>query len=160
MAWTSISASREDTDSPVDEDLVGDIIANTEYNFDHAMRCGTHGFSERKAFAAGIVAFSDASADTDQTFAGTVTFATDCGTPNLINPNFDSLPYITFGFQESTAGGAAAWTPTNNIRGWSATITARSATAFSYLIAFDCNSTVNLAGWLHWYAVADVTAGE
>ncbi len=81
--WTDISASRKDADSPIDEDLIGDLDDNATYNHERAIRSGTHTTGVRTCMARGRTAF-----DWSTTRVGTVsiTFATDAddGDPNFL----------------------------------------------------------------------------
>jgi len=86
MGWTDISAGRQDADSPIDEDLIEDIVGNTEYNHDCAVRSGTHASGVRRALGLVAKTFTQGSANSETV---TVTFATDC----VEDPNFNSAPY-------------------------------------------------------------------
>jgi hypothetical protein len=159
MAWTSISASRYDQDSPEDEDLWGDLIANAEYNYDHAVRGGTHGAAVRLALGRGEVSFSATTCGANKEFTGTVTFATPGATYDG-DPNFNSAPLITYGLKEVTDATYEAWTTANSIYGISVITTAVSTSAFSYRIKFYNGGNPDLSGVMYWMAMSPVVAGE
>lgn len=157
MSWTEIAATRYDQDSPEDEDLWGDIIANAAYNYDHALRCGIHATGARNCMAHGVVSFSDVTVGANKAFTGTVTFATDAIDGD---PNFSTPPTVILTLEQVTDATYEAWTPANSIYAYSAIVTARDVDTFTYRIQFYNALDPDLSGKLHWRAVARVTAGE
>jgi len=156
MAWTDISSSREDQDSPVDEDLMGDIIDNTEYNFDHAVRGGTHATGVRLAIARGYVQVLDTTVGADYKKTGTVTFSTDAADGN---PNFDSSPFVWMTVREILGGGTYdTWSTA--IYSVSPYIEDVSPTDFDWCVQFHNGGDPDIGFQLWWMAIGAVTAGE
>lgn len=159
MGWTSISDTRTDSDSPVDEDLLVDLSDNSQYNYDHALRCGTDSSGVRLVLARGAIEIDETSVIADVAMTGTVTFAT-VGHADDGDPNFNSTPRIEFGFEEDSTGGYVEWKATAGVRAWGAVLTAVSSTAFSYRVQFENNSGIDIKGYVHWAAIAEPSTGE
>ena len=151
MGWTNISSGRYDADSPVDEDLIGDIVSNTEYNHDHALRGGTHSTGVRLAVAMGVKTITFGASSYDA--SSTVTFSSDS---DHGDPNFSSSPRVFLSFTTSSASFS---TGANNVN---FTVGTSTITSTSFDIDLHRNSTspgtqnVDVA----WLAIGQVTAGE
>lgn len=147
MGWTDISASRQDADSPIDEDLVGDIIANTEYNHDNAVRGGTHALGVRLAMARGRTAFGGSSISTID-----VVIDFTAGEDGV--PNFSDTPIVTTSIEEDTGG--SSWggvIAAHHIKG--GTLSGTGCT-----VDINWGGTAAYYGWVHWIAIGKVTSGE
>lgn len=155
--WTNINPNRLDADSPVDEDLTGDVADNELHNFEHALRVGTFATGVRLALARGATAFDvnlDGSGNGESVDA--VVFATDALDGD---PNFDSAPTcLGIAFEELSTG-----SDINNPTSVTCRIQEGSLTASGFTVVTTVrggNTTVLVDFNIHWAFVGPVTAGE
>ena len=172
MGWTTIVPTRYVQNEPETVKLWGDMIANTEYNYNHALRCGTNAAGVRLCETHGEVTGTDVNAVVNKTFTGTVTFAEDAyliivgylsdGTPIYApcDPKFSAEPTVALSLEEVTAGGHDAWTPANLIWSVSTVTTAITSTGFSWSVQFVNTAGADLSFKLIWQAIGLPTAGE
>lgn len=163
MGWTSITSTRYDADSPIDEDLMGDIVGNGNFLFDSAIRCGTFAVPVRLAEARE----RHSGGGTESSgFRVTVTVSPTYGVGASAddgNANFASAPRVVFSLEEDTSSGSGQDWDTDDI-----TITRAyipdgtiSTTGFSCTIVFDgVTSSADVDFYLHWIAIGPVTPGE
>ncbi len=147
MGWTDISASRKDADSPIDEDLTGDLNDNTVYNHERAIRSGTHALGVRTCIARGRESFTVTS---NSTIAVPIDFtAQDDG-----DPNFGAEPNVLLSLEEDTTG--YNWQNTSVAHYIEdATLTTSGCT-----VRIKWLDTQSWKGWVHWIAIGTVTSGE
>ncbi len=161
MAWTTIPSTDVDADSPVDEDLMGDLNDNVQYVFDSAIRGGAFATPLRSVYCGGYF-----------TFSGTTSSGGDFDNgPNAIDfdadsqlgaPNFavGELPLVTFSLAEDKASGQTDWGnfdsvcayieyPLHDNEGVSITIKGRGGL-----------NTVAYAGRCYWQAIGGAADGE
>jgi len=154
--WTTIPDSDCDADSPVDEDLMGDLKENVEYLYERAVRGGTHATGVRVVLARGTItdtSLTDGAGDIwNQTVALSFSTAIDG------DPNFDSAPVVVVTPEESSA--STDWGTTWQV---SASIVEGTRTASGCTIEWTirsgpASSTIGVV--LNWIAVGLPTAGE
>ncbi len=162
MAWTVIPDGDVDADSPVDEDLMGDLKDNVTYNFESGMRGGTFAVPNRLAYARGAALFSgatDGNGDAIITLSGIVfSSAASDGNPNFI----PGVPLITGSLiEDSTTGSNQTWTKKGMIVSWFIEDGSLDETGFTVSVSVwnGANST-NIGGTFYWQAVAAASAGE
>jgi hypothetical protein len=147
MGWTDISASRKDADSPLDEDLFSDLDDNTTYNYERAIRSGTHATGVRTAMARGKTSFSGSS-------ISTIDVVLDFTAADDGAPSFSASPIVTTALEENTSGSSwATVIAAHHIKG--GTLSATGCT-----IDVNWGGQANYQGWVHWVAIGDVTSGE
>ena len=154
-SWTDIADATFDADSPTTATLWEDVIENTEYNNDHALRGGTHASGVRLGFARGKS--SEFSIVTDGSGNGNVTWNITISSATDGDPNFSATP-TAIGFVCEDSGGGTAW---NSLAVYSVRITGGSSTVINTRIAVaHAGATVTIKGYLYWNLVGAVSSGE
>ena len=153
MGWTDISASRKDADSPIDEDLIGDMDANSIYNFDHAVRSGTHATGVRTAMARGTQGFSGSSWASLSVLVNFNTSHEDG------QPNFLAAPIVAISLEEIDAGDN--W-DNYNIASYIEHGTLTATQCYVKVRFTDDTGEVSKdwEGKVHWIAIGLVVSGE
>jgi hypothetical protein len=151
--YTKISAARQDADSPIDEDLIGDLSDHGDYNYDHATRAGTDAAGVRLAFARGTHSFTIGN-ETLSSEAILFNTATDG------DPNFASAPSVSITIREDS-GSATAWTNIDSM----AQLVEDTVTASDFDVSVRLNdgsapATNAYDGYIDWFAYGAVTSGE
>lgn len=158
--YTAIANTDFDASSPVDEDFVTALRDNSQYNFNHAIRCGTFAAGARLAHDDGRTSFNGT---TDG--SGNLSVTVTCSFTASIN--FDSAPVFVCSPEEVTTGSPAGIVWTN--------FTDAVSEAFTHYIASGSVSTTQaqvtlefnagpassqVRGRINWIAAGLVTAGE
>ncbi len=161
MGWTVLTSSDTDVGSSVNDTLMDAIRGNLDYNFDHALRCGTHAAGVRKAVAYGEEDFSLSTPWTtvvsgqlykQNSGTLTITFSTESDDGN---PNFNATPRIWYGFEDADD---TDWASNYVIPQF--VITSQSSTQFQGIIYALADASVALDGHLWWLAIGDVSTLE
>ncbi|MCP4898882.1 MAG: hypothetical protein GY906_18070 [bacterium] len=161
MGWTDIDDTTFDAESPNVEGLFEDIVENTEYNFEHAVRGGTHAAGVRLATARGAVSFTAVSQTLLQVDITLNGGGTDCDDGD---PNFDAAPRVILTIREDptsandfTSGGASSF---NEMHYWIEEGYPTTATCRCQVWMDDGSAGPNYKGMIHFIAVGTVTSGE
>ena len=158
-AWTDITSTRVDADSPVDEDLVGDLNDNSKSLREQALRCGTNTTGVRLTLARGRFAANitlDGSGNGVDT--NTITFSSSATDGD---PNFSAAPTcLGLTFEESSVAGDEVGSPseislTINESGG---VTATAANLVTVIRGGTTGVTINY--YIHWAFVGPMTSGE
>lgn len=155
--WTSISSTRLDADSPIDEDLTTDLDDNAKSIRERQLRTGIHALGVRLALARGEKAASVAISSGLGTSIDTITFSSDATDGN---PNFSAAPTVLgLTFEELSTGvdiGTSDPAVSCYIEEGGPTTTTLAVVTSVQDAAND--GTLNFL--IHWAVVGPVTSGE
>jgi len=157
MSWTAIADTAIDADSPVTETLMTQIVENTEYNQERALRCGNHATGVRLALARGRNT-TEFSISTSATGEGSASVAITFADAVDGDPNFTSAPYVWVSFDEG--GTLPAWDAVAVFGGYVEKTTLSATGATVRMAVQGGNNSATLRGYMNWFAIGPVTSGE
>jgi len=155
-SWTAITDGTFDEDSPVTDALLEDIVENTEYNNEHAVRAGTHAAGVRLALAR-ATATSEFTISTDANGDGSVSWDITIANATDGAPNYSAAPTVV-GYSCEDSGGGTAW---GNGCIYSVRTTGTSTSTINTRIAVTNGpASTSIKGYLTYALVGPVTSGE